>query len=306
MNEVISKLRTRGGAVVVERMRRHLPAVASELMQYSQFWPHEGAQDAYSRPISIGPSVHDDRYRFPIPPKELWASYCTSAESFAASGEQDVQKMSTLLADSGFRLPEAQRIVELGCAGGRMLRWIPEVAPDAELWGTDIWSTAIMWCQENLSPPAHFVTNTMSPHLSFADQSVDLVYCGSVFTHVDDLAEAWFLELHRIIRPGGRLYFSINDRHSAEIITSGGRPEYWERTGGRENWDAFATQLREREEFRRFMSGDAYMFTMGRSMIAHVMWDPEVLAERLSYGWTAQPVIHEAYGHQSVMILERR
>jgi hypothetical protein len=115
------------------------------------------------------------------------------------------------------------------------------------------------------------------------------------------------LELHRTLRPGPRLYFSVNGRHSASILLSGADLlAYWERTGGREGWDSFAALLRDREDFQRFMRGDAYTFTMGRSMVAHVMWDPEVLCRRLTYGSNIDSVTPEAYGHQSVVLLERK
>jgi len=45
--------------------------------------------------------------------------------------------------------------------------------------------------------------------LPFEDSSFDLVYCGSVFTHVSDLADAWFLELRRILRKGGYAYINL-------------------------------------------------------------------------------------------------
>ena len=77
----------------------------------------------------------------------------------------------------------------------------------------------------------------MSPHLPFEDRSFGLVYCGSLFTHIDDLAEAWLAELHRVLRPGGRLYFSIHDQHSVRILEGEGDPAayagYYERTRAR-------------------------------------------------------------------------
>ena len=304
MANVTQTLRDRGGDFFAERLRRQMPGLAPQLMQYGSYWPHAHLADGYARSSNGTAPVTDG---FAIPPRELWASYCTSPESFVQSGREDVETMTRLLADAGVSLAQAERVLELGCAAGRMLRHLPAVAPGAELWGTDLWATAVMWCQDHMSPPCNFATTTMAPHLPFENRSFDLVYCGSVFTHIDDLADAWFLELHRILRPGGRLYFSVNDRHSAGLLLSGDElPRYWERTGGRAGWDSFAQLLREREDFQRFMQGEAYMFTMGRSMVAHVMWDPQVLCRRLAYGWQTDSVTPEAYGHQTVVLLERK
>jgi SAM-dependent methyltransferase len=186
---------------------------------------------------------------------------------------------------------------------------MPELAPEAELWGIDIWSSAILWCQDHLTPQCHFATGTMTPHLPFEDRSLDLVYCGSLFTHIDDLAETWFLELRRVLRPGGRLYFSIND-HSAVRVFDGqadpsAYPRYWERTAGRENWDHFVSWISEQPDYERFRRREAYMVTLGRSMTAHVMWDTEVLTRRLEYGYRTCTVAPESYGHQTTVLLER-
>jgi SAM-dependent methyltransferase len=295
---------------VSDRLRRELlPSLSPGLMQFGQYWPHEHASECYSRPIAPDRSGPDAGSPFAVPPRELWAHYCTSAESFLASGREDCEMMSSLLARSGAPIEHAERILELGCAGGRMLRWLTHLAPQTQLWGLDIWSSAILWCQEHLSPPCYFATNTTVPHLPFEDRSFDLVYCGSVFTHLDDLAETWFLELHRILRPGARLYFSVNDLHAVRVFDGDADedayPRYHERTGGKHNWDVFVAACAQRPDYQRFRNGEAYMLAMGRSISAHVMWDSEVLARRLDYGFRTCSITPEAYGHQTAVLLER-
>jgi SAM-dependent methyltransferase len=292
-----------------DQLRRQLPHLAPSLMQLGQYWPHEHTAQSFSRPTVPGQSPADVPGSLPVPPREFWANYCTSAESFLESGREDVETMSRLLLESGAAIDEAARVLELGCAGGRMLRWLTPLASTTQLWGTDIWSSAILWCQDHLTPPCHFATNTMAPHLPFEDRSFGLVYCGSVFTHLDDLAETWFLEIHRILRPGGRLCFSINDRHALRVFAGEADPDrypsYYERTGGKENWDAFVASIEVQPDFQRFRRGDAYMFTLGRSMSAHVMWDSDALCRRLEYGYRKCSVTPEAYGHQTLVVLER-
>lgn len=304
-----ARLKAAAARRVVGQLRDQLPPLAAGLMQFGQYWPHEYRAESYSRPIMPNTSSAHPSSPVPVPPQELWASYCTSADSFLASGCEDCETMSRLLAESNAPIEQAGRILELGCAGGRMLRWLTHLAPDVQLWGTDIWSSAILWCQDHLSPPCYFATNTVAPHLPFEDRSFGLVYCGSVFTHLDDLAEAWFLELHRILRPGGRLYFSINDRHAVRVFDGDADPvayaRYYERTGGKENWDWFVDMCQRHADYQRFRRGDAYMVTIGRSMSAHVMWDAEALCRRLGYGYSTCSITPEAYGHQTTVLLER-
>jgi ubiquinone/menaquinone biosynthesis C-methylase UbiE len=80
-----------------------------------------------------------------------------------------------------------------------MIRWLAGLAEEMEIWGVDINARHIVWCQENLIPPFNFATVTIEPHLPFKDEYFDLIYCGSVFTHIDDLAYTWLLELKRIM-----------------------------------------------------------------------------------------------------------
>jgi SAM-dependent methyltransferase len=291
-------------------MRERLLALSPSLMRFALYWPHEPSSECFSRPASPRqPRAGAGPASLPVPPRNFWADYCTSAESFLASGREDCETMRRLLAESGFPIERAQRILEFGCAGGRMLRWLVDLAPHTQLWGTDIWSSAILWCQDNLNPPCYFLTNTVVPHLPFEDRSFGLVYCGSIFTHLDDLAEAWFLELHRILRPGGRLYFSLNDRHAVAIFDGKGKPEnysaYYERTGGQHAWDYFVASNLRREDYRRFRRGEAYMVAMNRFGMTHVMWDADVLTRRLAYGFRLCVITPSSYGHQSTVLLER-
>jgi SAM-dependent methyltransferase len=288
------------------RVMEVAPQAAPALMQFAHYWAHDPGSSTYARPVT---PVAGGGGKLPVPPRDYWAYYCTTAESYLASGEEDVAVMRRLLANSGAPAEEAGRILELGCAGGRMIRHLTDLPPAVQVWGCDIWASAILWCQDHLSPPFWFAVNTMAPHLPFEDRSFGLVYCGSLFTHIDDLAETWFLELRRILRPGGRLYFSVNDRHAQAIFDGRGDPaaypRYWERSGGKAAWDVYVEAFERVPGYGRLRDGDAYMVTKGRSLDAQVMWDADVLCERLAYGWRCCSVTPEGYGHQTVILLER-
>lgn len=78
-----------------------------------------------------------------------------------------------------------------------MIRWLTKEAKAGEVWGVDIAGSHILWCQQNLPAPFKFATTTSFPHLPFEDNYFDLIYAGSVFTHIADLAESWLLELRQ-------------------------------------------------------------------------------------------------------------
>jgi len=245
----------------------------------------------------------------PVPPSNLWASYGTSVEEYLESGRENVEKMLQIIKQSGTPLATAGRILELGCAAGRMIRWLADLAPVCKIWGIDISSSAILWCKEQLSPPFHFVTTTVSPHLPFEDHYFDCIYAGSIFTHIDDLVDTWFLELRRVLRPGGRLYFTVNDQTSVAIFdgqrTQEESERYYKRTRGKENWDWFIETISMNAGYQRFKCKEAMMVTINRSVDSHVLWDVKFLCKRQEPFYRVLSITEKAYGHQTGVFLER-
>jgi SAM-dependent methyltransferase len=225
------------------------------------------------------------------------------------SGKDDVEKMQEIYERAGGALADAGRILELGCAGGRMIRFLEPIADSCEIWGTDIWASAIIWCQQNLSPPFHFVTTTVGPHLPFEDRYFGFIYAGSVFTHIDDLADAWFLELRRILRPGGRLYITIMDRSSVAIfdgqLSEAENEQYCKKWAGKARWEQFKAVLSAVPEYQQFKRGEANMVTYNRPYGANVLWDADFLCKRLQPFYRALSINPKAYGPQTGVMLER-
>lgn len=163
-------------------------------------------------------------------------------QDFLDGGRRNVEMMRTVLLRHGCDLRDANGILDFGCGVGRMIRWLSDEAAQQPVWGVDIEVAAIRWAQQHLSPPFLFSTCTTAPHLPFDDRSFGLVYAGSVFSHIEDLADAWLLELRRITRPGGYLYLTIHDRASVNdwftnvpsdpmTLTMKERPDLFEHLG---------------------------------------------------------------------------
>lgn len=153
-----------------------------------------------------------------IPPKDLWEGYADNEADYLASGEKDMNAMLQILNRENETAESLTKVLDLGCAAGRMLRHYPQVEGKSELWGSDINARYINWCQQHFDQPFHFLTNSTSPHLPFEDNSFDLVYCGSVFTHITDLSDAWLLEIRRILKKGGYAYITIHDQHTLDLL----------------------------------------------------------------------------------------
>ena len=172
-----------------------------------------------------------------------------------------------------------------------MIRHLEPLAETCEIWGADINAEHVMWCTRHMSPPFHFLTSTMVPHLPFADRSFRLIYCGSLFTHIDDLAQAWLLELGRLLAPDGRLYITIHDEHTLAL---------WERPRARRS--PLPLQISGSAIRRR--AGDAFdMFTVGRGRNSQVFYRRAYFAKLASSAFEVEAAVPEAYGSQTAMLL---
>jgi SAM-dependent methyltransferase len=189
------------------------------------------------------------------------------------------------------------RILELGCAAGRMLRFCPRTSADAELWGVDIKAAQIAWCQEHFPPPFRFATTTTLPHLPFEDRYFDFVFCGSVFTHIGDLADAWLLELRRILRPGGMAFITIHDEHSVDLLLHRER----DRADVR-----FLVEMLERlEADTGALSRDYAYFAIGNEPWTQVFYNTKHVLRKWGSFMTVVSATPEAYGYQTALLLKK-
>jgi len=225
----------------------------------------------------------------PIPPLNLFADMADSAEAFIQTGKIDVAGMNKVLQDSGYSLADAKRILDFGCAAGRMIRCLPELT-QAELWGVDISAEHIQWCINNL--PMHFAVSSIVPHLPFEDRFFDLIYCGSIFTHIEDNRETWLLELARILKPGGVLYLTIHDEHTLKLFE----------TGYKDRW--LAKKVSNHPTYLEHKSGFD-MLVIGRGWRSQVFYNSAYFRAKLPpvFSWTA--LVPEAYGYQSAVVLKK-
>lgn len=156
-------------------------------------------------------------YGLPIPPQDLWLGYGKTSKEYLY-GKNQTEKMLRILEESGFDINNHNNILDFGCGAGRMLRWLYPYSKSSEIWGTDISAEHIFWANNYLKPPFNFATTTTIPHLPFEDRYFNLIYAGSVFTHIDDLVDAWLLELRRVLSKDGRLYITIQDKNSIKLL----------------------------------------------------------------------------------------
>lgn len=112
-------------------------------------------------------------------------------------------------------------VLEWGCGPGRIIRHVGGLLGDraGRIAGSDYNGETIAWCKANLAG-IDFEKNELAPPLPFADDSFDVVYNFSVFTHLSEGAcLAWAAELHRVLRPGGLLLSTTHGDNYTYLLT---------------------------------------------------------------------------------------
>ena len=118
-----------------DEFRRRLKGEGRILMQFSSILPYEPEMDSYTLPAYSHEYHTHQMSSLPVPPQPLWVSFGSTNEAYLQSGKDDVESMKRILDASGFSLSNAGRILEFGCAAGRMIRWLQDHASSCEIWG---------------------------------------------------------------------------------------------------------------------------------------------------------------------------
>jgi SAM-dependent methyltransferase len=191
---------------------------------------------------------YSDRCRdldgLPFPPAEmmrLTAGFHPKVQGeklcrgFFAQSQLAENWITDTLAGQGRAMADFRSVLDFGCGCGRVIRrWKAVKGP--EFHGSDFNEYLIGWASANL-PFATFTVNDYAPPLSYADESFDLVYAISVFTHfLEPLQREWATEMGRLIGPGGMLIFTTHGPQNLAKLGEGAQPVL-EAAGGQERFD---------------------------------------------------------------------
>lgn len=233
----------------------------------------------------------------PVPPVEIRLGSVKKTENYLNWAKPQVATMLEIVKKSGFEFSVGKRILDFGCGTGRMIRWLKPLSETCEIWGTDINSEHIYWANKYLRPYFNFATTTTIPHLPFEDKYFDFIYAGSVFTHIDDLTDAWFLELKRILSDNGRLYITIHDLHSLELLNSDDRPD-WKNSWLTSRINKDKVYIENKDNFGVYISM--------RGPDSQVFYDEDYFRDLVKPVFEILDIVPEAYGYQTAVLLKRK
>src|SRR5262249_28469283 len=98
------------------------------------FYPYMADEDGFILLESSEQNRDRDRiFGLPIPPQDLWEGYGITTDHFLNSGKIDTDRMKEIIHASNFHIRDQNRILDLGCAAGRMIRWLHDHADRCEI-----------------------------------------------------------------------------------------------------------------------------------------------------------------------------
>jgi ubiquinone/menaquinone biosynthesis C-methylase UbiE len=167
--------------------------------------------------------------------------------------------------------PTENRILDIGCGTGSFAARLLESRPQASVCGLDLSDGMLAQCHQRLHAAGGRLRLVRgdSQRLPFADNSFDALTCSHSFHHYprQDLVAS---EMHRVLRPGGRLFIVDGDRdrlwgrlvYDVVVVMMEGAVKHLSRAGFR---DLYADAGFVNVEQRRKRGLLPFMMTIGEA-----------------------------------------
>lgn len=122
-----------------------------------------------------------------------------------------------MLVEHGNGLGDDTKVMDFGCAWGRIIRfWLRDLPPE-NLHGVDVEERFLSYARRDVPGP-QFTLSKARPPLAVQDASLDLIYAFSVFSHLPaDVADQWVAEFARVLKPGGLACLTTRPRAHIEV-----------------------------------------------------------------------------------------
>jgi SAM-dependent methyltransferase len=139
--------------------------------------------------------------------------YVANPEVYAQAGFSALRCIRLAMAAAGMEYP--RYILDLPCGHGRVMRVLHAAFPYTQLTGCDILPDAVDFCERTFG--AHPVIGKEEPAEIAVGGPFDVIWSGSLLTHVDECSWQAFLELFEsALAPGGVVVFTAHGRIAVE------------------------------------------------------------------------------------------
>ena len=163
----------------------------------------------------------------PVPPGRLIHLVANTEDVgwFLDTGALAARAIRDVLGRNGLAIEDFGAVLDFGCGAGRVIRQWADL-PNTSLHGTDYNPDLVAWCRREL-PFARFGVNGLDRPLDLAAGAFDFAYCLSVFTHLSEPLQAfWMAELGRVLKPGGHLLITTHGDHYLPMLAPDEQADY--------------------------------------------------------------------------------
>ena len=110
------------------------------------------------------------------------------------------------------------RVLDFGCGWGRVIRFFFKDLIHTNLYGIDIVPEMINTCVSTVGYGNYSQLNQPNPPTIFSNDSFDIIYAYSVFSHLSEpIHLEWLEEFFRILKPGGMLIVTTRPRRWIDV-----------------------------------------------------------------------------------------
>ncbi len=135
-------------------------------------------------------------------------------------GQSALKCISLALRSAGKEIEGIRHILDLPCGYGRVLRSLKAAFPDARLTACDLNKEGVRFCEQVFGATPVY-SNPKVDEIPL-EGTFDLIWCGSLLTHLDEAYWKDFLKFFTsVLSLGGVLVFSVHGRWVIEKIISG-------------------------------------------------------------------------------------
>jgi SAM-dependent methyltransferase len=139
----------------------------------------------------------------------------SNIEHYLSVGESAMQSILIGLRAAGRQSCDA--ILDLPSGHGRVMRWLRAKFPSAHITACDLNRDGVDWCAQTFG--ARPVYSAPDIHAVQLHETYDLIWCGSLLTHLDWAGWRAFVQFFsNCLNPEGILVFSTHGRLSAEWL----------------------------------------------------------------------------------------
>ncbi len=154
---------------------------------------------------------------FPVPPNSrLRRTSSLTLRHYYESGLTTMMPILTAARMFGVDLDQPVNVLDFGCGVARQLLQLTRNYPNAHAYACDANPDNVKHVKQAF-PKVDAYANPFDPPLKYEDNTFDLIYSVSTFSHFSPVdARLWLNELIRVTKPGGLLCLTINSTTSVD------------------------------------------------------------------------------------------